>query len=107
MAEDGPLGGASAVLTRRIRPTANGSRKLRTDRIPANLWSRPMITNDDKPLAILNSLIRANRDSELGYLAAADAVAEPELVQIFAHYALQRAKFAAELQERVKILRGD
>ena len=66
-----------------------------------------MITNDDKSLAILNSLIRADRDSELGYLAAADAVGEPELVQIFAHYAVQRAKFAAELQERVKTLRGD
>lgn len=66
-----------------------------------------MITNDDKSVLALNSLIRTGRDAEQGYLMAADGVAEPELVQLFADYALQRARFVAELQERVKALRAD
>jgi len=65
-----------------------------------------MTTNDRKTLLVLNNLIRASRDAEQGYLAAADAVPEPELVEMFAAYALQRAKFADELQERLRILRG-
>jgi uncharacterized protein (TIGR02284 family) len=65
-----------------------------------------MTTNDNKTLLVLNSLIRAGRDAEQGYLAAADGVTEPELVQLFAGYALQRAKFVGELQERVRLLRG-
>jgi uncharacterized protein (TIGR02284 family) len=66
-----------------------------------------MITNDDKAVLVLNSLIRVGRDAEQGYLTAADGVAEPELVQLFADYALQRARFVAELQERVRALRAD
>lgn len=66
-----------------------------------------MITNDDMALQVLNRLIHAGRDAEQGYLAAADVVAEPDLVQLFADYAVQRAKFVAELKERVKTLRGD
>jgi uncharacterized protein (TIGR02284 family) len=65
-----------------------------------------MIKNDDKTLQVLNRLIRAGRDAEQGYLIAADGVSEPELVQIFAGYALQRAKFVAELQERMRVLRA-
>ena len=65
-----------------------------------------MTTNDHKTLLVLNNLIRASRDAEQGYLAAADAVAEPELVEMFAAYALQRARFADELHERVRSLRG-
>lgn len=64
-----------------------------------------MITNDDKAVAALNALLHASRDAEVGYLAAADGVAEPELVQLFADYALQRAKFASELKTRLKALR--
>ena len=65
-----------------------------------------MITNDDKALLVLNRLIRAGRDAELGFMAAADGVADPELVQLFADYALQRAKGVMELQDRVRVLRG-
>ena len=65
-----------------------------------------MITNDDQALLVLNSLIRAGRDSELGYLAAADGVSDPELVQLFADFALQRAKAVVALQERVRVLRS-
>jgi uncharacterized protein (TIGR02284 family) len=66
-----------------------------------------MITNDDKALFVLNTLIRAGRDAEQGFLAAADSVPEPELVQLFADYAVQRARFVSELQERVRTMRGD
>lgn len=66
-----------------------------------------MTTNDDKALFVLNSLIRVGRDAEQGYLTAADGVAEPELVQLFADFAVQRAEFVIELQQRVKTLRGD
>jgi uncharacterized protein (TIGR02284 family) len=66
-----------------------------------------MITNDDKALLVLNTLIRAGRDAEQGFLAAADRVPEPELVQLFADYAVQRARFVVELQERVRTMRGD
>lgn len=65
-----------------------------------------MITTDETALRVLNSLIHASRDAEQGFLAAADGVAAPELVEIFSHYAMQRAKFAGELEERVRVLRG-
>ena len=66
-----------------------------------------MISNDEKALAALNTLIRVGRDAEKGFLAAADGVDDPELVQLFAESGLQRAKFVAELQGRVKVLRGE
>ena len=66
-----------------------------------------MIMTDDKAIAVLNSLIGAGRDAERGFLAAADGVSEPELVEIFSHYAVQRAKFASELEDRVRTLRGE
>ena len=65
-----------------------------------------MITNDDASLHVLNALVRVGRDSERGYLAAADLVAEPELVQLFADHAVQRAKFVQELEERIRTLRS-
>lgn len=65
-----------------------------------------MITTDDTSLHALNALIRAGRDAERGYLAAADLVPEPELVQLFAAYALQRGKFVKELEDRVRTLRS-
>jgi uncharacterized protein (TIGR02284 family) len=65
-----------------------------------------MITNDDQAVLVLNSLIRSGKDAEQGYLAAADLVAEQELIQLFADFGLQRAKFVAELEERVRTLRA-
>jgi uncharacterized protein (TIGR02284 family) len=65
-----------------------------------------MISNDDNALLALNRLIRAGRDAELGFMAAADGASDPELVQLFAEYAVQRAKAVVEVQERVRILRG-
>jgi uncharacterized protein (TIGR02284 family) len=65
-----------------------------------------MISTDEASLLALNALIRAARDSERGYLAAGDLVAEPDLVQLFAENALQRTKFAQELEARVRTLRS-
>lgn len=65
-----------------------------------------MITNDDQALLALNSLIRVGRDAERGYLAAADIVPEPELVELFSEKALQRGKFVEELEDRIRTLRS-
>lgn len=65
-----------------------------------------MITNDDAAIEVLNGLTRACTDAERAFLRAADRVPEPELVDLFAQFALQRAEFAVQLRERVKTLRG-
>ena len=65
-----------------------------------------MTTNDNETIAALNVLIQAGRDAEQGFLAAADYLPDPELVQMCAGYGVQRAKFVAELQDRVRTLRG-
>jgi uncharacterized protein (TIGR02284 family) len=66
-----------------------------------------MINNDETSLLTLHALVRIGRDAERGYLAAADLVADPELIQLFADKAVQRARFVAELQDRIRTLRGD
>jgi len=65
-----------------------------------------MVKNDEQSIQVLNTLIGAGSDAERGFLAAADAVAEPELVQLFADAALQRTKFVQELADRIRTLRG-
>jgi uncharacterized protein (TIGR02284 family) len=66
-----------------------------------------MITDDEKTLTLLNGLIRTLKDSEKGFQTAADAVNKAELIELFAGYAVQRAKFREELKQRVKVLRAD
>ena len=66
-----------------------------------------MITDDAKTVLILNGLVRTLRDSEKGFETAADAANKAELVELFAGYAVQRAKFRGELEQRVKTLRGE
>jgi uncharacterized protein (TIGR02284 family) len=65
-----------------------------------------MTTNDDTTLLVLNELLMANRDAEQGYQAAADAVHEAELVELFEGYALQRGKYVQQLENRIRTLRG-
>lgn len=65
-----------------------------------------MTTNDDTTLLVLNELLMACKDAEAGYQTAADAVAVPELVELFEGYALQRGKFIVALQDRIRELRG-
>jgi uncharacterized protein (TIGR02284 family) len=65
-----------------------------------------MTTNDDKTVLILNDLLLAARDAEKGFQTAADHAKLPELVELFAGFSLQRAKFAKELEERIRTLRA-
>lgn len=58
-------------------------------------------------ISTLNQLIQTCRDGEEGYKQAAEAVEDPELIQLFNNYSAQRGSFAAELQEEVARLGGD
>ena len=66
-----------------------------------------MIKTPDNAIRILNELIAVSRDSEQGFQLAAMDVTEPDLARLFAEYSAQRAKFAIELEQRVRTLRGD
>jgi uncharacterized protein (TIGR02284 family) len=66
-----------------------------------------MTTNDDKTVLMLNDLMLAARDAEKGFQTAADNTKEPELVELFETFSLQRAKFGQELEERIRTLRGE
>ena len=49
----------------------------------------------------INSLIETLKDGEAGFRAAADDVVNADLQSTFHHYAIQRRKFATELQQLV------
>jgi len=65
-----------------------------------------MIIDDTKTVLLLNGLIRVLKDSEKGFETAADAVDKAELVELFAGWVVERAKFGEELKQRVKTLRA-
>lgn len=52
-----------------------------------------------------NKLIAICKDGQAGYQAAADDTRDPELRELFHRLAVQRADFAADLQELVEALR--
>ena len=54
--------------------------------------------------AAVESLISVNRDSEQGFRAATDAVADPALKRIFIELSAQRASFASEIQDAIRKL---
>jgi uncharacterized protein (TIGR02284 family) len=54
--------------------------------------------------AAVESLISVNRDSEQGFRAAADAVADPALKRMFVELSAQRANFASEIQDAIRKL---
>jgi len=58
-------------------------------------------TLEDYAVAVTN-VISICRDAEQGFRAAADAVKQPALKEMFEQYSEQRARFASELQEAVK-----
>lgn len=66
-----------------------------------------MIKTTDNAVRVLNELITVCRDSEQGFQFAAMDVNDPDLARIFAEYSAQRAKFVCELEQRVRVLRGD
>jgi len=63
--------------------------------------------SSDHALRVLQQLMAACRDAELGYQLSAAEVSDPDLARIFGEYAAQRAKFVFELQQRIRTLRGD
>ena len=66
-----------------------------------------MQSSDEPTLELLNLLVQVSKDAEQGYQAAALDVADPSLARLFADYAAQRMKFVVELQQRVKLFRGE
>ena len=51
----------------------------------------------------INSLIEALKDGQLGYSTAAKDSASPELKTLFHQFAAERAEFAFELQQHLKM----
>src|SRR5262249_20668665 len=72
-------------------------------------WSkeRRLQMDNDKVVDILNDLIEACRDGEMGFQEAGDNVKDRDLKRFFSDTAQQRAAFAGELQEHVRALGGD
>lgn len=58
-------------------------------------------------IGMLYKLIETAKDGEKGYRASAEAVKNPGLKALFNSYADQRAKFAVELQDKVRMMGGD
>lgn len=63
-----------------------------------------MPTNDFIPG--LNHLVEINKDAEDGFRNAAQSIRNSELETLFAGYAKQHAKFAAEVQQEIDRLGG-
>lgn len=57
--------------------------------------------------AAVTNVIAICRDAEQGFRAAADAVTDPTLKEMFEQYSEQRGRFALELQTAVKALGFD
>jgi uncharacterized protein (TIGR02284 family) len=66
-----------------------------------------MILSDDRALTLLRSLTAVCRDSQKGYETAAKDAVDPELGRMFVEQAKHRAKLLADLEQRVRELRGD
>lgn len=66
-----------------------------------------MKTSHDRTLGILHDLIETCQDAREGFTTAAQDAKDPELSRVFSNYAAERARFVAELQQRVRALGGD
>jgi uncharacterized protein (TIGR02284 family) len=66
-----------------------------------------MKTSHDRTLGILHDLIETCKDGREGFTTAAQDARDPELSRVFSNYAAERARFVAELQQRVSALGGD
>ena len=64
-------------------------------------------THTDAVVETLSHLIQTNRDSESGYWTAAEGVKDPALHTLFHRYCQQRARFAAELEQEIRIHGGE
>ena len=63
--------------------------------------STTFATTHETDTSRMNSLIETLKDGEAGFRAAADDVVNADLKSTFHHYAIQRHKFATELQQFV------
>src|SRR5260370_29486319 len=66
-----------------------------------------MTTDKDKAISTLNNLIETCKDGENGFRTAAAGGKDGELKMLFDTYSRQRAKFAAALQDEIRVLGGD
>src|SRR5581483_3343444 len=67
----------------------------------------PMAVNREELITCLNDLIESCRDSEKGFLAAAENISNESLKNYFRRCSSQRAQFAAELGAEVRQLGGN
>jgi len=65
------------------------------------------MADNDNVISTLNNLIETCKDGQNGFQTAAEGVKRSDLKSLFAEYALQRSKFAGELQNEVTRLGGD
>jgi len=65
------------------------------------------MADNDNVISTLNNLIETCKDGQNGFQTAAEGVKRSDLKSLFAEYALQRSKFAGELQTEVTRLGGD
>lgn len=68
---------------------------------------RAMTTSNDQTLALLHALLRICRDSVEGYARAERDLPDRSLAAEFEGYRRQRQKIVAELENRIRDLRGD
>lgn len=66
-----------------------------------------MEIRNEEVVSTLNGLIETCKDGQNGFQTASEEVKNPQLKQLFAGFARQRAQFAAELQGEVRSLGGD
>ncbi len=65
------------------------------------------MADNETVISTLNSLIETCKDGQDGFQTAADGVRNSDLKTLFHTYAQQRAGFAGELQNEVRLLGGD
>jgi len=58
-------------------------------------------------ISVLNDLIQTCKDGQEGFKTASESVTDSSLKFLFSEYSLQRAKFAAALQQEVARLGGN
>lgn len=66
----------------------------------------PMTTSDDSTVTLFQALLRVCRDSAAGYATALHDLTDEPVRRELEHYRTERLKMAAELEHRIRELRG-
>jgi len=66
-----------------------------------------MTKTNEEVISILNNLIETCKDGQEGFKHAAEGILNNELKSLFYDYSQQRAQFAGELQDQVRLLGGN